>query len=90
MTLGWRVSTRGGTPLAYSELQERVRGAWRTILKRTTRTSCSFVGSPGHTYRFRVRAVNQAGQAGRWRRRAEQASHLISTHTRRDFLKRTR
>jgi phosphatidylinositol-3-phosphatase len=66
MTLAWRVSTKGGTPLAYTELQDRVRGAWRSIFKRTTRTSYSFVGSPGHTYRFRVRAVNQAGQASRW------------------------
>ena len=34
--------------------------------KHTTRTSYAFVGRPGHTYRFRVRAVNQAGQAGGW------------------------
>jgi phosphatidylinositol-3-phosphatase len=64
-TLGWHVSTAGGTPLAYSELQERVHGAWRTVLKRTKRTGYSFVGGAG-TYRFRLRAVNQAGQVSRW------------------------
>jgi hypothetical protein len=64
-TLGWHVSTAGGTPLAYAVLQERVHGAWRTVLQRTTRTSYSFTGGPG-TYRFRIRAVNRAGQVSRW------------------------
>jgi hypothetical protein len=66
ITTGWGVSTTGGTPLAYSQLQERVRGAWRTILARTRRTSYSFTGRVGQTYRFRVRAVNIAGQLSRW------------------------
>jgi hypothetical protein len=65
-TLGWKVSTAGGTPLAYSQLQERVHGAWRMILKHTMRTHYAFVGNAGQTYRFRIRAVNTAGQAGRW------------------------
>ena len=66
LSLGWRVSTKGGTPLAYSQLQERVHGAWRAIFKHTRHTSYAFTGNPGQTYRFRVRAVNTAGQASRW------------------------
>jgi hypothetical protein len=65
-TLAWKVSTTGGTPLAYSQLQQRVGGAWRMILAHTSRTHYAFIGNAGQTYRFRVRAVNTAGQAGRW------------------------
>ena len=64
-SLGWHVSTAGGTPVAYSELQERGHGAWRTIYRRTRRTTYSFVAAPG-TYRFRIRAANRAGQLSRW------------------------
>jgi phosphatidylinositol-3-phosphatase len=66
ISIRWTVSTDGGTPLAYSQLQERVRGAWRTIFKRTQRSSYTFTGDDGQKYRFRVRAVNMAGQVGRW------------------------
>jgi hypothetical protein len=66
LSIGWTVSTKGGTPLAYSQLQERVRGTWRTILKYTKRTSYSFKGSAGQTYSVRIRAVNTAGQMSRW------------------------
>ncbi len=66
LTIGWTVSTQGGTPLAYSQLQEREHGAWRTVLKRTRHTSYTFLAHAGQTYRFRVRAVNAAGQVGKW------------------------
>ena len=66
LTLTWKISTAGGTPLAYSQLQERVHGAWHMILKHTRRSSYTFIGNDGQKYRFRVRAVNLAGQAGRW------------------------
>jgi hypothetical protein len=66
LSVGWTVSTTGGTPLAYSTLQERLHGAWRTILARTDRHSYAFTGNAGETYRFRIRAVNTAGQAGTW------------------------
>ncbi|HTU98147.1 MAG TPA: alkaline phosphatase family protein [Solirubrobacteraceae bacterium] len=66
LSVNWKVSTKGGTPLAYSELQERLHGGWHTILRHTQRTSYSFTGKAGQTYRFRVRAVNLAGQIGKW------------------------
>jgi hypothetical protein len=66
LSIQWTVSTQGGTPLAYSQLQERVHGAWRTVLKRTQRTSYSFIANAGQKYRFRVRPVNTAGQVGKW------------------------
>jgi hypothetical protein len=66
--LTWRVSTAGGTPLAYSQLQERVGSAWRSVLNRTKRTSYTRSVRAGPTYVFRVRAVNTAGQVGRFKR----------------------
>jgi hypothetical protein len=68
LAVSWDVSTAGGTPLAYSQLQERVDGAWRTVLGRTTRTRYTHPASPGQVYVFRVRAVNTAGQVSRWQR----------------------
>jgi hypothetical protein len=66
LSLSWRVSGRGGTPLAYSQLRERVHGVWRAIYEHTRRTRYAFTANSGQTYFFRVRAVNTAGQASRW------------------------
>jgi len=66
VSLKWSVSTKGGTPLAYIRLQQRVHGVWRTLLEHTTRASYAFTGSAGQTYVLRVQAVNTAGQASRW------------------------
>ena len=66
LTIGWHVSTAGGTAFAYSEVQKRVHGPWRTVLKRTQRRSYTFIGSNGTRYLLRVRAVNVAGQVGNW------------------------
>ena len=52
--------------MAYSQLQKREGGAWRTVLAHTTRTSYSFLTRVDHTYDFRVQAVNTAGQTSRW------------------------
>jgi hypothetical protein len=60
------VSTIGGTPLAYSQLQERVHATWRMVLRHTTRTHYTFIGNIAQTYRFRVRAGNVAGQFCNW------------------------
>jgi hypothetical protein len=61
--LQWTVSTKGGTPLAYSQVQTRVPGGWRTVVAHTMRTSYSFLARVNQRYRFRVRAVNAAGQS---------------------------
>lgn len=36
------------------------------IYSHTTRARYAFLGNAGQTYRFRVRAFNVAGQAGKW------------------------
>jgi phosphatidylinositol-3-phosphatase len=65
-TLHWRASTSGGTALAYSQVQQRRGGRWRTVLARTKRTVFSLATVSGRTYEFRVRGVDLAGEAGRW------------------------
>ncbi|MGH2889127.1 MAG: alkaline phosphatase family protein, partial [Solirubrobacteraceae bacterium] len=64
--LRWSASTRGGTALAYYQLQERRGHGWHTLLRRTKRSSYSFTGAVPHLWRLRLRAVNLAGQNGRW------------------------
>jgi phosphatidylinositol-3-phosphatase len=66
LLLSWKVSTAGGTPLSDMELQQRQPGGWHTVLKHTVRTRYSFTGRAGVKYPFRVRAVNVAGQIGKW------------------------
>jgi hypothetical protein len=66
--LTWRVSTAGGTPLAYSQLQERVGRAWHIVLNHAMRTTYAFTRRTRSAFVFRVRAVNTAGQASRWSR----------------------
>ncbi|MGH2857454.1 MAG: alkaline phosphatase family protein [Solirubrobacteraceae bacterium] len=64
--LRWSSSTRGGTALAYYQLQVRRGHGWQTLLRRTQRTAYSFTGTIPHVWKLRARAVNLAGQASRW------------------------
>jgi predicted phage tail protein len=41
-------------------------GAWVNWISATTQTSALFTPTIGHTYSFRVRAVDHAGNAGGW------------------------
>jgi Phosphoesterase family len=66
VSLRWSATTAGGTSLAYYTVRARQLGVtksrWRTLLRRTTRTSYRFRGALGHTYSFSVTATNLAGQ----------------------------
>jgi phosphatidylinositol-3-phosphatase len=64
--LRWTASTRGGTALAYYQLQERRGGRWITVADRTHGAAYAFTGTVNRSYPFRVRGVNVASQAGRW------------------------
>jgi phosphatidylinositol-3-phosphatase len=68
LTPHWNVSTKGGTPLAYVQVQERVHGAWRTVVRHSTSAHprYAFTTTEGAHVVFRVRAVNTAGQMSRW------------------------
>jgi hypothetical protein len=48
-------------------VQRRVDGgAWTTVWSSTTRTSLALVVPTNHTYEFRIRARDKAGNYGSW------------------------
>jgi hypothetical protein len=63
--LRWGATTAGGSPLASYTVQSRdlsvASSPWRTVGRPTLTTSRVFHGTPGHTYSFRVQALDQAG-----------------------------
>lgn len=58
----WTGSDDGGSGIAYYDVQLREPGQdWQTWLAHTQETRQDFTGINGHTYQFRVRAVDNAG-----------------------------
>ena len=76
VTVTWSASDAGGPGIAYFTVQvkgtraNRASGAgrWRTLrgYATTTRRSVRFHGRAGQSYRFRARATDSSGTAGRW------------------------
>ncbi len=64
----WGTDPWPGSGLAEFDVQVRVgwEGTWQDWLTRTTLTSAIFNGQRGHTYFFRSRAYDQAGNVGRY------------------------
>jgi lysophospholipase L1-like esterase len=74
----WSASDTGGPGTAYFTVQVQATGRrrgrrpsaprWRTLrgLAKTTKASVRFTGPVGDRYKFRVRATDTAGLAGRW------------------------
>ena len=66
MTLSWTGSDSGSGIASYDVRRSRNGGAWQTIASRTTDTSLQTTVTPGHSYRFMVRARDRAGNVGSW------------------------
>ena len=66
MTLSWTGSDSGSGVASYDVRRSRDGGAWDMIASRTTDTSLETAVTPGHTYRFMVRARDRAGNVGSW------------------------
>ena len=66
MILSWTGSDSGSGIASYDVRQSRDGGAWEMIASRTTGTSLQTTVTPGHTYRFMVRARDKAGNVGSW------------------------
>ena len=66
MTLIWS-GTDTGSGIATYDVQRSYDGAaFQTIASATTATSLNWTMTPGHNYRFRVRARDNAGNVGAW------------------------
>jgi hypothetical protein len=66
MTLSWTGSDSGSGVASYDVRQSQDGGAWELIASKTTATELLTTVTPGHTYRFMVRARDRAGNVGSW------------------------
>lgn len=63
----WKATDVGSGVKSYSvQVRDRAQPAWVPWLTGTTATSAIFVGVPGHSYDFRVSAVDFKGNAQPW------------------------
>lgn len=68
VTLGWTGRDVGWGIGSYRLQQSTDGGSWRSVALPTPRTTTLTRRlAPGHTYRFRVRATDKAGNVGAWR-----------------------
>ena len=65
--LTWSGSDGGSGIAAYDvQIQDGADGTWQDLLVGTTKTSAAFTGQVGHTYYFRCRAFDLAGNDEGW------------------------
>jgi spore germination protein YaaH len=65
--VGWRAFDAGSGLLNYSvQVRDRAGTTWVSWLTSTTQTSATWIGQPGHTYEFRVSAVDRKGNRQPW------------------------
>jgi hypothetical protein len=66
MTLTWSGSDGGSGIASYDVKRSVDGGAYSTIARSVTATSLNTTMTPGHSYRFKVRARDKAGNLGAW------------------------
>jgi spore germination protein YaaH len=65
--VAWRAADVGSGVKSYSvQAHDRATSTWVPWLTGTTATSATFVGVPGHSYDFRVSAIDYKGNAQPW------------------------
>lgn len=64
--VSWTGTDTGSGIASYDVGRSYDGGAYKTIASGTTATSINWTMTPGHTYRFRVRARDKAGNVGAW------------------------
>ena len=66
-TLTWTATDPGGAGVRDFDVRRSVDGgAWSTLAVAATGSSMSVAMTPGHSYRFQVRARDRAGNVGAW------------------------
>jgi hypothetical protein len=66
MKITWSGTDTGAGIASYDVGRSYDGGAFATIASATTATSLNWTMTPGHNYRFRVRARDKAGNVGAW------------------------
>jgi hypothetical protein len=66
MTLSWTGSDSGAGIASYDVKRSTDYGAYTTIATKVTGTSLAWTMAPGHSYTFKVRARDKAGNVGAW------------------------
>lgn len=66
MRITWGGTDSGSGIASYDVARSYDGGAYTTIASATTATSLNWTMTPGHSYRFRVRARDKAGNVGAW------------------------
>lgn len=84
----WKGVDRSGTGIASYDVQVRDGdGPWTDWQVRTTATSALYTqGECGHTYRFRSRAVDNAGQVEAWHLSSDAATTVVLTGLRQAYV----
>jgi hypothetical protein len=62
----WTAKDPGSGIVRYELAQSTDGGAWKTVGTTLTKAASTRLLAPGHTYRFRVRAVDAAGNVSAW------------------------
>lgn len=66
MRIIWSGTDTGSGVASYDVQRSYSGGAYATIASKTTATSLDWTMTPGHGYKFRVRARDKAGNVGKW------------------------
>jgi hypothetical protein len=66
MSIAWTGTDSGAGVASYDVQRSYDGGTYLTIASATTATTMGWTMTPGHTYRFRVRARDRAGNIGAW------------------------
>jgi hypothetical protein len=66
MRITWSGTDTGSGVASYDVQRSYNGGAYQTIANATTATSLDWSMTPGHGYKFRVRARDKAGNVGKW------------------------
>ena len=65
--VSWHALDVGSGVASYTvQVRDRATATWTTWLGNTTATTGTYVGTPGHTYEFRVSAKDKLGNAQPW------------------------
>jgi hypothetical protein len=74
----WSLGDGGGSGLATVDIQRSISGGtWTSVVTASTATSLATSMTPGHTYRYRVRGRDHAGNLSPWHYSATESASIV-------------